>query len=162
MLREVLHLPPWAMAPLTTRIKVVGKMDVSEHRRPQDGRATAELVDEAFLRRIQYKMFLRSPNPHEYKTIFARYAASKQLECAQETIEGFVQKHYVDGGKRYRRCQPRDIISHAIDIINFENLPNVLKGHFDLHLISRLVSGALSTSLLVALAGMIGFARRDV
>ena len=84
------------------------------------------LGDEAFLRRIQYKMFLRSPNPQEYKTIFARYAASKQLACTQETIEGFVQKHYVDGGKRYRRCQPRDIISHAIDIINFENLPNVL------------------------------------
>jgi hypothetical protein len=40
--------------------------------------------------------------------------------------EGFVQKHYIEGGKRYRRCHPRDIISHAIDIINFENLPKKL------------------------------------
>ena len=84
------------------------------------------LGDEAFLRRIQYKMFLRSPNPGEYKTIFTRFAASKQLECTPETIDGFVEKHYIEGGKRYRRCQPRDIISHAIDIINFENLPQVL------------------------------------
>jgi hypothetical protein len=42
------------------------------------------------------------------------------------------------------------------------NLPNVLKGFYDLHMISRLVSGALSLSLLIALAGMIGFARKDV
>ncbi|MCI0685093.1 MAG: ABC transporter permease [Gemmataceae bacterium] len=42
------------------------------------------------------------------------------------------------------------------------NLPNVLKGLFDLEMVSRLISGALSVSLLVALAGMIGFARRDV
>jgi len=43
-----------------------------------------------------------------------------------------------------------------------QNLPNVLKGYYDWHMISRLVSGALSMSLLIALAGMIGFARRDV
>ena len=38
----------------------------------------------------------------------------------------FVQKHYIDGGKRYRRCHPRDVISHAIDIIHFEDRPMVL------------------------------------
>jgi hypothetical protein len=84
------------------------------------------LGDEAFLRRIQYKMFLRSPNPPEYIQIFNRFAASKGLECPPNLAEGFVQKHYVEGGKRYRRCHPRDIISHAIDIINFENLPKKL------------------------------------
>ncbi len=43
LLRDVVHLPKWAMQPLSNRIKVVGRMDVSEHRRPQDGRATVEL-----------------------------------------------------------------------------------------------------------------------
>jgi ABC-type transport system involved in multi-copper enzyme maturation permease subunit len=43
-----------------------------------------------------------------------------------------------------------------------QSLPNVLKGFYDLQMVSRLVIGALSLSLLVALAGMIGFARRDV
>jgi predicted ATPase with chaperone activity len=84
------------------------------------------LGDEAFLRRIQYKMFLRSPNPGEYLQIFERYAASKALECPPGLAQAFIQKHYVEGGKRYRRCHPRDIISHAIDIINFENLPKAL------------------------------------
>ncbi len=84
------------------------------------------LGDEAFLRRIQYKMFLRSPNPQEYIQIFDRYARGKLLECAPGLAQGFIDKHYVAGGKRYRRCHPRDIINHAIDIINFENLPKRL------------------------------------
>ena len=41
-------------------------------------------------------------------------------------------------------------------------LPYVLKGQYDLHMIGRLISGTLSASLLVALAGMIFFSRRDV
>lgn len=84
------------------------------------------LGDEAFLRRIQYKMFLRSPNPGEYIQIFERFARSKQLELEPGLAQAFVQKHYIEGGRRYRRCHPRDIIHHAIDIINFENLPNRL------------------------------------
>jgi hypothetical protein len=84
------------------------------------------LGDEAFLRRIQYKMFLRSPNPGEYIQIFERFARSKQLEFREGMVQAFVQKHYVEGGRRYRRCHPRDILNHAIDIINFESLPRTL------------------------------------
>jgi ABC-2 type transport system permease protein len=41
-------------------------------------------------------------------------------------------------------------------------LPRVLKGFYDGQMVSRLVIGSLSVSLLVALTGMIGFSRRDV
>jgi len=81
-----------------------------------------QLGDEAFLRRIQYKMFLRSPGKNEFVEIFERFANSRLLDCQPGIIETFVAKHYVQGGKRYRRCHPRDVISHAIDIINFESL----------------------------------------
>ncbi len=82
-----------------------------------------QLGDEAFLRRIQYKMFLRSPRQKEFIEIFQRYADSRQLACPPGLAEAFVDKHYLQGGKRFRRCHPRDVISHAIDIIHFENLP---------------------------------------
>jgi len=81
------------------------------------------LGDEAFLRRIQYKMFLRSPRAPEFVEIFERYAASRQLACPRETLNIFLEKHYLNGKKRFRRCHPRDVISHAVDIINFESLP---------------------------------------
>jgi ABC-2 type transport system permease protein len=41
-------------------------------------------------------------------------------------------------------------------------LPNVLKGQYDGLMVSRLIAGALALSLVVALAGMIQFSRRDV
>ncbi len=82
-----------------------------------------QLGDEAFLRRIQYKMFLRNPRKPEFVEIFQRFAASRELECTPGLTEAFVEKHYVQGEKHFRRCHPRDVISHAIDIIHFESLP---------------------------------------
>jgi hypothetical protein len=85
-----------------------------------------QLGDEAFLRRIAYKMFLRSPKAPEFIQIFERFCQSRQLECPPGLLEHFVAKHYILGGKRYRRCHPRDVISHAIDIIHFERRPMAL------------------------------------
>jgi hypothetical protein len=84
------------------------------------------LGDEAFLRRIQYKMFLRSPRAPEFVQIFKRFCESRQLECTPGLAETFVQRHYIEGGKRFRRCHPRDVITHAIDILNFERREMVL------------------------------------
>lgn len=43
-----------------------------------------------------------------------------------------------------------------------QNLPMILRGQYDWHAISRIASGALSVSLLMAVIGMFGFSRRDV
>jgi hypothetical protein len=85
-----------------------------------------QLGDEAFLRRIQYKMFLRSPKQAEFSEIFQRFAAAKQLGCTPELTEAFIRKHYIEGTQPFRRCHPRDVLMHAIDVINFESRPRVL------------------------------------
>ena len=85
-----------------------------------------QLGDEAFLRRIQYKMYLRSPDAQEFIEIFNRFAESRGLDCQPGLAEHFVQKHYIDGSKRLRRCHPRDVITHAIDVIHFKRLPMAL------------------------------------
>ena len=82
-----------------------------------------QLGDEAFLRRLQYKMFLRSPNVREFSDIFISFAASQGLTCSPGLLSKFIEKRYAATGKKFRRCQPRDVISHAIDLINFEQLP---------------------------------------
>jgi hypothetical protein len=81
------------------------------------------LGDEAFLRRIQYKMFLRNPIREEFIEIFRSFCASHSLECPGPVLDAFIEKHYATTRKKFRRCQPRDVISHAIDLINFERLP---------------------------------------
>ena len=82
-----------------------------------------QLGDEAFLRRIQYKLLLRSPVAQEFIEIFQSYCASQGLECPEDLVSSFIEKHYNQTGKRFRRCHPRDVISHAIDLIGFEQLP---------------------------------------
>ncbi|HAX42771.1 MAG TPA: hypothetical protein PLF84_19655 [Bryobacteraceae bacterium] len=87
-----------------------------------------QLGDEAFLRRIQYKMLLRSPKEAEFCTIFERYAQSQGLEVDVTVLDAFLQKHYHRTGKKLRRCHPRDLITHAIDMIRFERLEYRLTG----------------------------------
>ncbi len=82
-----------------------------------------KLGDEAFLRRIQYKMLLRSPATDEFRTIFCKYCESKGLEAPDSLVDAFIAKHYLNTGKRFRRCHPRDVVSQVIDYINFRRLP---------------------------------------
>ena len=85
-----------------------------------------QLGDEAFLRRIQYKMFVRSPQVDEFKIIFRRFCHSQKIECEESVLEDYIDRRYLRSGKTLRRCQPRDVITHAIDLIRFERLPYVL------------------------------------
>jgi hypothetical protein len=82
-----------------------------------------QLGDEAFLRRIQYKMLLRSPDKEEFAEIFQRFCQTHDLNSNKELIGRFIAKHYTSTTKPFRRCHPRDVLSHAIDLINFEKLP---------------------------------------
>ena len=99
-----------------------------------------QLGDEAFLRRIQYKMLLRSPDEHEFTTIFQRFCESKNLRYHDGLIARFIDKHYRKAGRAFRRCHPRDVLSHAIDLIHFEKLP--------FHLTDELVDRAFESCFL--------------
>ena len=85
-----------------------------------------QLGDEAFLRRIEYKMLMKSPAADEFREIFRRFCASRELQCEEELISKFIEKRYRQTGKPFRRCHPRDVLSHAIHLIQFEKLPHVL------------------------------------
>jgi hypothetical protein len=84
------------------------------------------LGDEAFLRRIQYKMFVKNPSPEEFRNIFVGFCTSKALTCSDQMIENFMEKHYSRTRRQFRRCHARDVISHAIDLMEFEERPHEL------------------------------------
>jgi hypothetical protein len=81
------------------------------------------LGDEAFLRRIQYKMFVQNPDRTEFVEIFNRVCVQNKLDCPIELLDDFITRHYGRTGMSFRRCHPRDVISHAIDFINFRERP---------------------------------------
>lgn len=82
-----------------------------------------KLGDEAFLRRIQYKMLLRSPGEEEFRTIFCAVAQKHGLSVCPGLLDRFIDKHYRTSGKQFRRCHARDVISQAIDYVHFKRLP---------------------------------------
>jgi len=83
----------------------------------------ADLGDEAFLRRIQYKMLLQGPSDSEFVRIFEGFCASRKLPCPQGLALRFLEKHYRPINKPMRRCHPRDVLSHVLNLIHFEKLP---------------------------------------
>ena len=82
-----------------------------------------QLGDEAFLRRIQYKMLLRNPTEEEFTRIFEKFCHSKNLPFEPDLPRKMLEKHYRAGAKQLRRCHPRDVLLHAINLIHFEALP---------------------------------------
>jgi len=83
----------------------------------------SDLGDEAFLRRIQYKMLLRGPAENEFVQIFERFCAQKNVPCPAGLPQRFIDKYYRATGKAFRRCHPRDVLTHALNLIHFEKLP---------------------------------------
>lgn len=98
--------------------------------------APHQLGDEAFLRRIEYKMLMRSPDIAEFRKIFEGVCKAKKLECAPEVRDRFLEQRYLAIKKPFRRCQPRDVLTHVADLIAFERrdpvvTPELLDHAFD-------------------------------
>jgi hypothetical protein len=83
----------------------------------------ADLGDEAFLRRIQYKLLLRSPAENEFIRIFESFCTTRRIPFTRDLIKWFIDKHYRQRRKPFRRCHPRDVLGHALNLIHFEKLP---------------------------------------
>lgn len=86
----------------------------------------ADLGDEAFLRRIQYKMLVRNPSRTEFREIFRRQLSGLRLDCPDELLDKLLHERYERESKPMRRCHPRDILLHATDLIEFMGLPYAL------------------------------------
>lgn len=86
----------------------------------------SRLGDEAFLRRIQYKLLVRGPTPAEFVDIFARACSTTGLSCPPGLLDRLIETHYRRTGRELRRCHPRDLLTHAISLIRFENRPGEL------------------------------------
>jgi hypothetical protein len=81
------------------------------------------LVDEAFLRRIRYKIKVDYPTEEEYEQIFRRVCALNKVESLPGVFDYLVRHYYKKLGVPFNACHPRDIIDHVIDDSRFYNHP---------------------------------------
>ncbi|HUP81286.1 MAG TPA: hypothetical protein VM260_22230, partial [Pirellula sp.] len=69
-----------------------------------------ELVDEAFLRRVPFKIHIGDPSVEEFIDLFKRACEGSDVPWRPDIIERLVMKHYRNIGRPLRRCHPRDLL----------------------------------------------------
>jgi predicted ATPase with chaperone activity len=79
------------------------------------------LVDEAFLRRIRYKIKIDHPTEEEYEEIFKRVCESNGITFEKEVFDYLMNNFYNELGVRLNACHPRDLIDHIIDDAHYYN-----------------------------------------
>ena len=83
----------------------------------------AELVDEAFLRRIQYKIFAESPTVQDYIKIFQNNCKELGATAEPALVEHLLYEYYRPRKIALRGCHPRDLIKQALSLASYLNRP---------------------------------------
>jgi hypothetical protein len=74
----------------------------------------SELVDEAFLRRIHYKVFAESPTVVDFRHIFENCCRERQIPYDNAIVDHLLHHYYRPRNLTLRGCHPRDLIDQAL------------------------------------------------
>ena len=69
-----------------------------------------DLVDDAFLRRIPYKIEVLDPTEEEFTELFKIMCPIMGFEFDQASIQYVIDQHYKPVDRPFRCCQPRDLL----------------------------------------------------
>jgi predicted ATPase with chaperone activity len=78
-----------------------------------------QLVDEAFLRRIRYKIEVGNPSPQEFREILRRVCKQKGVPYSDDGLRYLLEQEYAKRKIDMRACHPRDLMDQLIDIARF-------------------------------------------
>ncbi len=82
-----------------------------------------DLVDEAFLRRIPYKIEVVDPTEEEFRELFQLVGPSLGFEYRPEPIDYLIEKHYRRTGRNFRCCHPRDLLLQIRSACAYQGRP---------------------------------------
>lgn len=85
-----------------------------------------DLVDEAFLRRIQNKIHVTNPSVEMFREIFKRQCESLGVPFDQNGLVYLLREYYVKPKRELRAVHPRDILRTLVGIARYHNIPPVL------------------------------------
>ena len=78
-----------------------------------------DLMDEAYLRRIAYKIAIPDPTRDQLAEITRRYCTTRDLPWTEDAIQYLMDKLYVPGRRPPHGCFARDIVTTVIDEAEF-------------------------------------------
>lgn len=85
-----------------------------------------DLVDDAFLRRIPYKINVLDPSEEEYRELFKIMCKIIGFEHNEELISWLIDERYHKTGRPFRCCQPRDLLLLARNYCQYRSEEQVL------------------------------------
>ena len=85
-----------------------------------------ELVDEAFLRRIPYKIDVIDPTETEFRQLFGEMARKLEVECSPGPLDYLINVHYKAAGRTIRFCHARDLLHQVRVFCEFHEQPVTL------------------------------------
>lgn len=103
----------------------------------------ADLVDEAFMRRIPYKIEISDPCHQEFHYLFRIYCEKFECEYRQDVINYLIQTHYVMSGRRLRRCHPRDLLSQIRNFCVYNEIPMEIRNDYFDRIVNSYFTGVL-------------------
>jgi hypothetical protein len=81
-----------------------------------------DLVDEAFLRRIQFKVEIKSPDKQAFTRILAMECERRGLEFDPQAVHLLFRDYYEPMGFPPRGCHPRDLIHQIESLADFRGV----------------------------------------
>jgi len=83
----------------------------------------SDLADEAFLRRLPYKIEITDPKPPEFQKLFSTVCRKEGCQYRKELVDYLLDTHYRPIGRPLRRCHPRDLVRQIRNLCRFHDRP---------------------------------------
>ena len=84
------------------------------------------LADEAFLRRIPYKIPIQDPSVEEFSRIFEMNCRKRKLRFHQVMVAYLHRRHYQPFGRAMRACHPRDLLDQVTALCRYRGIEPVI------------------------------------
>ncbi|CAN5584682.1 ATPase AAA [soil metagenome] len=78
-----------------------------------------QLADEAFLRRIKFKIEVRDPSEEQFRMIWELVCKGRRVEYDPSGIDYLIEKWYLPEKRPFRMCQPRDLLDQMMSIAKY-------------------------------------------
>ena len=86
----------------------------------------ASLADEAFLRRIPYKIPVIDPTMEDFIRIFELNCRSRGFSFRPELVSYLMRRHYQPFDRPLRSCHPRDLLDQALALCAYRGIEPTL------------------------------------
>ncbi len=80
------------------------------------------LADEAFLRRIPYKIGVGDPSVAEFTEIFEINCRRRHLKFHQVLVAYLLRRHYLPHARPLRACHPRDLLDQVVALCRYRGI----------------------------------------